>query len=403
MKKRLLLFLFLLIVIVNVSANNAPVFNETKSSEVLIKEYETFNYQLNASDPDNDELTFYDLASLVNFSSFKMNNSGYINFKVSHGDIGYYPVIIVVRDTSWVADVITINFSVSQSDKIIPSIKEYAPGLEQTIDENNSIKFNVNSSYDANDSMTFKWFLDNVEKSSNANNFTYNSNYASAGKYNITFIINDSNISVSSYLVWNIMINDVNLVPYLINNLSDINITQGRDHSLYLNEYFEDADGDTLSYRAVLNQESNITITIDNISSEVLIEPGEDFNGKRILTFFVIDQANNSIFSAINLSVDKIEESSSYRGEDADNKKKEKKENTKETNVEGPNKVTGAAVNLPKENKIIETVLEKAGFDSNMFKKPNISWGIIGVLIIIIVLIVIWIKIRINKRRNFGF
>ncbi|MCX6711718.1 MAG: hypothetical protein NT139_01615, partial [Candidatus Woesearchaeota archaeon] len=102
------------------------------------------------------------------------------------------------------------------------------------------------------------------------------------------------------------------------------------------------------------------------------------------------------------LSVIKRSESSP-RGEDADNKDRNKKQPvTEETPIQS-NRVTGSTVNTPKANKLIETVLEKAGFNSDMFKKPNISWGIIGSLIIIAILVGVWIKIRINRRKHFGF
>ncbi|MFH0936333.1 MAG: hypothetical protein V1815_01480, partial [Candidatus Woesearchaeota archaeon] len=132
-----------------------------------------------------------------------------------------------------------------------------------------------------------------------------------------------------------------------------------------------------------------------------IIFPDEDFTGERELIFNAIDANYNIPSNTINLSV--IKRSRRVIGEDPDNKDRKKKESIEEVPAEESNKITGQTINLPKESKIIETILEKAGFDSDMFKKPNISWGIIGSLLIIGILVTIWIKVRINRRRNFGF
>ncbi len=396
MKKRILFLLFL-IVIVSVSANTAPVFNEDKTREINLKEYENFNYQLKANDADNDELIFIDLANLTNFKSFKMNSSGYINFIVNQGDMGYFPVILIVRDTYYDADVITWNFNITNSSNVPPNVVYYLNTLDLSINENESIKFNANASDNNNDALISKWFLDNVEKTSNTNYYIYSADFNSAGQHNITFEVNDGN--TSTFVRWNVTINNVNLAPYLIQPIENITMYQNSEYSFNLNEYFKDDDGNKLNYS--VNKVDNVNISINNDTSEVIIFPDEDFTGERELIFNVIDASYVIPSNTINLSV--IKRSRRVIGEDADNKDRKKKESTEEVPVEEPNQITGQTINPPKESKIIETILEKAGFNNDMFKKPNISWGVIGSLLIIGVLVTIWIKVRINRRRNFGF
>jgi hypothetical protein len=394
MQKRLLFLLFFM-VIVSINVNSSPVFNENKTGEINLKEYDSFSYQLKANDSNNN-LTFMDLANLTNFKSFKMNSSGYINFKVSYGDVGYYPVMLIVRDDNYDADIITWNFNISNSSNIAPSVI-YAPDLEQNINESNSIKFNANATDVNNDILTSKWFLDDDEKAININDYIYNTNYASAGKHNVIFEVNDGNIS--TYVTWNITVKNIDLVPYLIKPIDNITINQGREYNFNLIDYFTDDDGDKLNYS--VNNVDNVNISINNDTSEVLIDPNEDFYGERELIFNAIDSAGNSNSSnTINLTVNKVE-NLIPRGEDADNKDRKKKQPVTEQTPVQSNKITGEVVNLSKGNEIIKAILDKAGF--NKFK-PNISFiGIISSLIIVAILIGIWIKIRINRRRNFGF
>ena len=234
----------------------------------------TFNYNIIASDPTNDDLIYGDDTEL-----FDIDSTGLISFVP--GSVGNYSVNISVSDGKHlVFDNFILEILLNNTK---PEIISYSPlNLSLSINENESLEFSVDYEDLDGGSLNVNWYLDGVLVGNN-DNYNFVSDYSSAGDYNITVTISDG--IDSDNLEWNLKVNNIDLVPVLINNLENISWNENTNYSLDLSSYFVDLDGDSLSY--------NMSF-VDNISFDgsVLISD-LDFDGNREVKFYVYDPSLN--------------------------------------------------------------------------------------------------------------
>ena len=186
------------------------------------------------------------------------------------------------------ADVCEANFG--------PNITGWYPISDPTITEEQNQTFNITFEDPNNDNIRIRWFVDGAPVEVHydnirwASNYTFVSDYLSAGEYNIAATIDDGEFFVSHE--WLLNVTNVNRLPYFIAIIP--NQTWNEDTSLMafdLDDYAYDPDTDdniSYSYKFTYVVHSPIVATIDPITHMVTFsQPGNWFGNDSI--YFIID------------------------------------------------------------------------------------------------------------------
>jgi len=123
-----------------------------------------------------------------------------------------------------------------------PTIDSYTPSeLVLEINETQTIQFTHTSSDADNDTLTYSWLLDEIEQST-AQNWTYTTDYDSAGIHDITLVVYDTELATAQQQ-WTVTVQNVNRPPEASNlTISPANPTTTDD--LVANYTYYDPDGD---------------------------------------------------------------------------------------------------------------------------------------------------------------
>jgi len=193
----------------NISERNDPPYfdppleNQTATEEIL------FYYDINATDEENDTLTFSDNSTLFNISSL----TGIINFTPTNGDIGEYAINISVNDSHNITSSVIILTILNINDP--PSITSYAPlELIFNMAENSLLQFNVTADDPDliyGDSLRYAWYLDSVNQSANQS-WLYHPDFLAFGQHNLTVIVSD-NFNETDSVTWDASVSNTNRLP----------------------------------------------------------------------------------------------------------------------------------------------------------------------------------------------
>ena len=166
------------IIILNSAPVLAAIGNKTGEENSLLE------FTVSASDSDSDVL-IYNAEPLPTGASF-------VNKKFSwtpdYGQQGIYYVSFNVTDGE-VIDSETITITVKKTNKA-PIIEAFSPATNPTINEGESQEFSVNASDPDEDSLTIKWYVNDVEKGV-GNSYIFNTNDNSQGNYNVKAVVSD--------------------------------------------------------------------------------------------------------------------------------------------------------------------------------------------------------------------
>jgi len=189
--------------------NDAPYFdppleNQTATESIL------FYYDINATDEENDNMTF----SNNNTALFVIDPStGVISFTPANDDVGAHSINISVSDGNSIISSVII-FTILNTNNA-PDITSYIPvNLTPNTAENLSLQFSVTADDDDlihGDSLTYSWYLDSVNQSSNQS-WLYEPDFTAAGQYNITIIVSDS-FNETDSVTWNVSVSNTNRLP----------------------------------------------------------------------------------------------------------------------------------------------------------------------------------------------
>jgi len=306
--------------------NNSPPYFDPSPPDYNLTEDQIFWVQLNATDPDNDSITFTDDSDSleVNWQVFEMNGSGYINFTPRNEDVGNHRVGISIQDNIY-PDPITENiwFSVTNTNDP-PEIMNYTPmDLNPETTENDSIGFSFE--YNATDPdipygdiLTARWIVDGDIKSetnATAGLWSFTTGFCEPHYRNITLEVSDKE-NLTDSITWNLSIINVNREPIwneTIGNITwdeDINLT----NNISLDNYFYDPDysecGDNPSFSKIGN--TNVTNVTINISSSmphyVSFYPNLNWFGIEEIFFTIDDGYNISNSNNLTLNVTNVQD-----------------------------------------------------------------------------------------------
>ena len=300
-----------------------PPYFDPSPPDYNLTEDQLFEVQLNATDPDNDTITFTDNSESpeVNWPIFNMNGSGFISFTPTNDDVGNHTVGISIEDGT--NDPVTENvvFSVANVNDP-PQIMNWTPvSLTPETTENNSIGFSFE--YNATDPdlpygdvLTSRWIVDGVVNSTTVNEtsgfWSFTTGFCEPRYRNITLEVSDIENETDS-ITWNLSITNVNRGPAWNGTIS--NITWEEDNNLInnisLDDYFYDPDysecGDNPSFSSTGN--TNIIINIGSTTPHsVSFYPASNWFGSEEIYFTINDDYTTADSNNLTLNVTNVQD-----------------------------------------------------------------------------------------------
>jgi len=262
-----------------------------------------------ATDPGNDTFTYaWDLDNDGSYETYLQNPI----FQCD--DEGIYPISLRVSDDDGGVDIDDTYVNVTIG--LPPVIDEYSPQTNPTIDETQSQLFTVSAHDPDDDTLTFRWYLDNnfvLETNSFYSEYLYQSDYDSAGQHEVRVEVDDG-LFVTSH-TWVLTVNDVNRKPSASNVVISPSTAKTTDNLLCSYEYY-DPDGDQESgttfewYKNGIAQginsnvlDSSYTAKGDEWICEVVPKDGKDF-GKPVRSDVIVIQNTAPTNPSVTLSPD---------------------------------------------------------------------------------------------------
>src|SRR5680860_330850 len=292
--------------------NRAPII----ISEPIITatEDQLYSYQVEASDPNGDTLTYSFIIKPEGMNIDSKN--GLITWTPTNDQAGINLVEVEISDgkksdtQSFEIEVINVNNP--------PQIFSYFPGsLNVVVDEGESKKFEVQANdMDSETTFSFRWFLNGklVSSTTSSGNYsksswTYSASYGDYSQKIVKILVSDGELQ--DYVQWNITINDTtppdqptlgavtsptNISPQTLSGTKEPNI------SIWINEVevIPVNSSTTWTYEFNLSEgENNISITSRDIAGNVSLS---------VTTNIILDVISpmvptlNSIISPTNIS-----------------------------------------------------------------------------------------------------
>ncbi|MBU4349961.1 hypothetical protein KJ599_06525, partial [bacterium] len=175
-------------------------------------EDQLYSYQVMASDPNGDTLTYSFIIKPDGMSIDR--ESGLISWTPANNQVGIHQIIVEVSDGK---QSVTQNFKIEVINvNNPPQIISYSPvNLNIEINEGNSVKFEVQAhDIDLNTTLSYKWLL-NGKEASNSTSFgndsksswIYSTSYGDYSQKIVKILVSDGELE--DYIQWNITINDI--------------------------------------------------------------------------------------------------------------------------------------------------------------------------------------------------
>jgi hypothetical protein len=185
----------------NPPVNNAPVLAAIGNKNV--NEGNGLIIDVNATDADNDTLTYYTSASFGSFNSA----TGVFNWTPGYNDAGIYQVTFNVTD-GFLWDSETINITVNNVNR--------APVLDfisdKNVNENQIVTIIANATDPDSDLLSYA--INDSRFVQNGNTFTWQTNYNSAGIYYVLVSVSDGNGGSDDQVV-QVTVNNVQYMLYV--------------------------------------------------------------------------------------------------------------------------------------------------------------------------------------------
>jgi PGF-pre-PGF domain-containing protein len=199
-----------------------------------VKENETLEFTINATDSDNEILS-YNILTLPNGAQFD-NSTGSFSWTPTYEQSGEYPVEIHVSDMLYTAiDTVVINVENINRAPLFDTM----PMCE--VNETEQVKINLSATDPDRDTISFSTEFENGQIIGDT--FVWDTGYYDSGDYYIVFNVTDEHLSSSTTV--HVKVNPTNMPPEMESIGS---------RSIYENETIEfsvnatDADNDTLTY-----------------------------------------------------------------------------------------------------------------------------------------------------------
>ncbi len=179
---------------------------------ITATEDQLYSYQIEASDPNGDVLTY---SSIIKPEGMDINSeNGLMIWTPTNEQVGINSVEVEISDGKLS---VTQSFEIEVSNvNNSPQILSYSPdSLNVVVDEGESKKFEVQADdIDLNTTLSYQWFLNGklVLRSTGSGNdlkssWTYSASYGDYSQKIVKILVSDGELEVS--IQWNITINDI--------------------------------------------------------------------------------------------------------------------------------------------------------------------------------------------------
>ena len=220
MKKKLLLFLVVLLIVSQVSVyakecpeNRIPTINLQETEDL----FEDIPYSKKITDYPVSFLSYIEINSSL--SRLRLNKeTGEINFTPISSDHGTHKIMFFAIDSSECYSSKLVTFKVYDRPRITP-IKPGSSFI--TLEEGHNMLFVVDVVDKDDDITDYAWFINNKRQTGELKEkFAFVTDYDSVGTYNLTLTVTDKKGLNDSYK-WRINVKNSNRQPYLSSNLPD--------------------------------------------------------------------------------------------------------------------------------------------------------------------------------------
>jgi hypothetical protein len=279
---------------------NTPVLNPIGNR--MIQENATLAFNVTATDPDNDELT-YSVNGLPAEAEFS-NSTGAFLWTPGFDQAGEYTLVFTVTDGVYtVSEQIVIQVDdVNQPPKLV--VPDYTIG-----DEGSQIAFNISAMDPDGDAVTYS--CDNLPRGASLDStdgeFVGTPDYDQAGDYSLMFIASDGKSSASK--VAEITVRNVNRPP-VVERLTDIAVDEGDPIAFSVNG--TDPDNDILIISAQNLPDGAI---FDSVNRSFTWTPAENQAGIYYITIEISDgilKTESILTITVNDGIRQQPESSSF-------------------------------------------------------------------------------------------
>jgi len=237
--------------------NNAPVFNAVSNINAVVGV--PFNVTVNATDADNDVLTYSKNVSFIG-ETFD-NTTGFWSYTPTALDIGTYDVQFTVDDGRNGTAVIAFQLFITLTPNNAPNITQTSPAQVFTISAGATQQFNVTVEDVDNQNMTINWLVNGVINQTdaavvNGSTVSFSYGFYPAGVYNITAQVTDG-IATTAY-PWDVTAQNNNPIMDLVSTQFS-----AENSTLVIDLNATDVNGDVLTYA------KNVTFTnetFDNLT-----------------------------------------------------------------------------------------------------------------------------------------
>jgi hypothetical protein len=170
------------------------------------------------------------------------------------------------------------------------------------VHETENVSLYVNATDPENDNMTYS-INDSrfVHDSKDKTHFTWQTNYTDAGDYNFFVRVSDGQLYSEkkfSVKVWN-----TNKAPDLLMNIPPQVWDEDTNHTLNLTQYFNDIDGDNLTYLFISTSDDQNINLIKLTNGVAYFDSAKDWNGKDWIIFGAADGIHVTDTNNITLEV----------------------------------------------------------------------------------------------------
>ena len=262
-----------------------PILSYPANKTTIFTSSITLNWSA-SSDEDNNTITYY--LFLSNSTNPVFNLSATSIQAIVNGledKVNYYWYIVSSDGIGNQTKTETRVFNVSL--KNTPVINSFSPSLNLTILENDSQNFDINvSDIDVGDVLIYLWKLNNSTVGSE-NNYTFITNYSSAGVYQLVANVTDSfGLSASKKWTINVQNNNPPKIISISPSFSTLVIKTNQSQDFVVSA--QDFENDSLTYKWFIDGILT-NITANNFSYLPSV------NGEINLSVQIIDVANNNI------------------------------------------------------------------------------------------------------------
>ena len=275
------------------ATNNPPIIDYfmPTGEEVIIDENNSKYFEIGASDPENDVLTYS-----WKFDDVEVSNSNNYTYDADFDSAGNYNVTVTVSDG---------ELSTSQSWNLTVNNVNRRPAITSSpitsIDERETYSYQV-TAFDPDTDTIYYALLkkpENMSINSTSGLITWNTTSEDIGEHNISIMATDGPLSDTQN--YTLTVNNVNDAPVANNDA----VTTDEDQSITIDVLAndEDIDGDNLSIistTSVNHGELAIDLLIPgDIGYSLSYSPDPDFYGEEVFNYTITDGTLNSTATVI--------------------------------------------------------------------------------------------------------